>query len=329
MRAIVATRLGTPQDLSVQELPTPVPGRGEVLVDVRAAAINFPDLLVIAGKYQVKPPLPFVPGKECAGVVAALGPDTSGFAVGDPVMVQVEYGAFAEAVAAPATHCYRVPAGIGFDAAAAVGIAYQTAHFALVDRAQVKAGETVLVTGATGSVGIAAMQLARAFGCTAIAGLTTPAKADVARENGADHVVDLTVPDIRDRLRADVRAAVGGGVDVVIEIVGGDVFEAALRTLEFRGRLVVVGFTGGVIPAVKANYLLLKNIAVTGVNWSEYRDRDSAWVHRVQDEIFALCVAGKLDVPVQARFPLDRFVAGFAVLQDRQVRGKVVLTMGG
>ncbi|MGE0745961.1 MAG: NADPH:quinone oxidoreductase family protein [Rhodospirillales bacterium] len=329
MRAIVATRLGTPQDLTVQELPTPVPGRGEVLVHVRAAAINFPDILVIAGKYQVRPPLPFVPGKECAGVVAALGPETSGFAVGEPVMVQVEYGAFAEAVAVPATHCYRMPPGIGFDAAAAVGIAYQTAHFALVDRAQMKAGDKVLVTGATGSVGIAAMQLAKAFGCTVIAGVTTPAKAEVARENGADHVVDLTVPDIRDRLRADVRDAVGGGVDVVVEIVGGEVFEAALRTLEFRGRLVVVGFTGGVIPAVKANYLLLKNIAVTGVNWSEYRDRDAAWVHRVQDEIFGLCVAGRLHVPVQARFPLDDFAAGFAVLEDRRVRGKVVLTMDG
>jgi NADPH2:quinone reductase len=299
-----------------------------VLVDVRAAAINFPDLLVIAGTYQVKPPLPFTPGKECAGVVTAVGPDAPGFKVGDRVMVQVEYGAFAEAVAAPATHCYRIPDAMAFDAAAAIGIAYQTAHFALVDRAQVKAGERVLVTGATGSVGIAAMQLAKAFGCTVIAGLTTPGKADVARDNGADHVIDLTVPDLRDRLREDVRAATGRGVDVVIEIVGGEVFDACLRALDFRGRLVVVGFTGGTIPTVRSNYLLLKNIAVTGVNWSEYRDRDSAWVHRVQDEIFGLCLAGKLKVPVQARFPLEQYAAAFKVLQDRQVRGKVVLSIG-
>ena len=328
MRAITAHRLGTPDDLVIEDRPSPVPGPGEVRVAVKAAAINFPDLLVIAGRYQVRPPLPFTPGKECAGVVAALGPGVAGLAVGERVMVQVEHGAFAEEVVAPATHCYRIPGAMGFDEAAAVGIAYQTAHFALVDRAQVRAGERVLVTGATGSVGIAAMQLAKAFGCTVIGGVTTPAKSALARENGADHVIDLSGTGLRDSIRNDVRALTGGGVDVVVEIVGGDAFEGALRTLDWRGRLVVVGFTSGTIPTVKANYLLLKNIAVTGVNWSDYRDRDPAWVHRVQDEIFALYVAGKIRVPVQARFPLADFRPAFAVLEDRQVRGKVILAAG-
>lgn len=325
MRAIIARRLGAPEDLAIEDVASPIPGTGEVRIDVHAAAINFPDLLVIAGRYQVKPPIPFSPGKECAGVVSATGPSVAGLAVGDRVMVQVEYGAFAEELVAPATHCYRIPDAMGFDEAAAVGIAYQTAHFALVDRAEVKAGEIVLVTAATGSVGIGAMQLAKAFGCTVIAGLTSPAKAELARENGADHVIDLSGPDLRERVRADTRKITGGGVDVVIEMVGGEAFDGALRSLNWRGRQVVVGFTGGEIPTVKANYLLLKNIAVTGVNWSDYRDRDPAWVQRVQDEIFALYLAGKVRVPVQARFALSDFVQGFDVIRNRQVRGKVIL----
>ncbi|MBM3485023.1 MAG: NADPH:quinone oxidoreductase family protein [Alphaproteobacteria bacterium] len=325
MRAIIARKLGAPEDLAIEDVPSLVPGKGEVRIDVHAAAINFPDLLVIAGRYQVRPPLPFSPGKECAGVVAALGADVAALRVGDRVMVQVEYGAFAEELVAPATHCYPIPDAMGFDEAAAVGIAYQTAHFALVDRAAVKASESVLVTAATGSVGIGAMQLAKAFGCTVIAGLTSPAKADLARENGADHVIDLSGHDLRERVRADIRQITGGGVDVVIEMVGGETFDGALRALNWRGRQVVVGFTGGEIPTVKANYLLLKNIAVTGVNWSDYRDRDPAWVQRVQDEIFALYLAGKIRVPVQARFALADFVPGFDVIRNRQVRGKVIL----
>ncbi len=328
MRAILAKSVGTPEDLVIEDLPDPVPGPGAVAVDIKAAAVNFPDLLVIEGKYQVIPPHPFSPGKEGAGVVAALGEGVQGLSVGDRVMVQAEWGTFCERMVVPASLCFPIPDAMDFDAAAAIGVAYQTAHFALVDRAAVKPGERVLVSAATGSVGIAAVQLAKAFGCTVIAGLTTMSKAGIAREAGADHVIDLSGGALRDTVRDQVKAA-SGAVDVVIEMVGGDVFDGAVRALDFRGRIVVVGFTGGRIPSLKTNYVLLKNIAVTGVNWSTYRDRDPDWVHRVQAEIFQLYLDGKITVPVQACFAMEDYVKAFDVIRDRQVRGKVVLRMGG
>ncbi len=328
MRAIVANSVGTPEDLAIETLPDPAPGPGEVLVDIRAAAVNFPDLLVIEGKYQIIPPHPFVPGKEGAGVVAALGDGVDGLSVGDRVMVQVEWGTYAERLALPADHCFPMPDGMGFDEAAAVGIAYQTAHFALVARAGVESGERVLVTAATGSVGIAALQLAKAFGCTVLAGVTTMSKADVALANGADHVIDLTTPDLRDSIRDQVRDACGA-VDVVIEIVGGEVFDGAVRALDFGGRIVVVGFTGGTIPTFRTNYALLKVISVTGVNWAAYRDRDPDWVQRVQGELFDLYREGKIAIPVQAVLPMESYVEAFDVIRRREVRGKVILGMDG
>ena len=329
MRAIVAEKLGSPEDLVIREVATPSPGAGEVAVDSRAAAVNFADLLVVEGKYQVRPPLPFVPGKEAAGVVAALGEGVEGLAVGDRVMVQVEHGAFAERLVAPASHCFPMPDGMRFDAAAAIGIAYQTAYMALVERAGVQAGETVLVTAASGSVGVAAIQLAKAMGCVVIAGLATMAKADFVRENGADHVIDLDRADIRDSVRDQVRACVGGGVDVVVEMIGGDVFAGALRTLEWCGRLVVVGFTGGDIPVIRTNYALIKNITVTGVDRFSYMSHDPEALRRAQSEIFRLFVDGAVWITVQARFPMERIVAAFDVIRNRQVRGKIVLLTDG
>ena len=289
MRAIVAKEIGSLDKLVIEELPAPRAGAGEVVVDMKVAAVNFPDLLTVEGKYQSIPPTPFVPGMEGAGVVAAIGPGVAGLKAGDRVMVQAGHGAFAEKVAVKADRCFPMPAGVGFDAAAAIGIAYQTAHFSLVARAGVQKGEVVLVTGASGSVGIAALQLAKAFGCRVIAGLTTMAKEAVARENGADFAIDLAKGNPRDSIRDQIKAATGGGVDVVVDMVGGEAFEGALRALNWGGRLVVVGFTSGAIPSMKVNYVLLKNIAVTGVNWSGYRERDPAWVLRVQDEESGSC----------------------------------------
>ncbi|MEX2453459.1 MAG: NADPH:quinone oxidoreductase family protein [Rhodospirillaceae bacterium] len=329
MRAIVVRELGPPENLVIEELDPLVPGPGQVVVDNRAAAVNFPDLLVMEGKYQVRPPLPFTPGKEGAGIVRAVGPGVSRIRPGDRVMVQVEWGTYAQEVLAEESHCYPVPEGVGFEEAAAIGIAYQTAHFALVDRAHVKAGDRVLVTGASGSVGLAAMQLAKAWGCTVIAGLTTMSKEDLVRENGADHVIDLTVENPKEAIREQVKSITGGGVDVVIEIVGGAVFEGAIRALDFRGSIVVVGFTGGEIPTLGVNYTLLKNIAVTGVNWAEYRDRDPDWVQRVQAELFEMVAAGRLRIPVQAVYPMEDIVKACDVLRNRQVRGKVVITTAG
>ena len=326
MRAIVAHAIGPPEDLKIDQMPDPVPGPGEVLVDMKATAVNFPDLLVIEGKYQIIPPHPFVPGKEGAGTVAALGEGVEGLAVGDRVMVQVEWGTYAEKLVLPADHCFSMPDGMSFEEAAAMGIAYQTAHFALVARAGVKAGDRVLVTAATGSVGIAALQLARAFGCTVLAGVTTMSKADVARENGADHIVDLTVENLRDSIRDQVKEACGA-LDVVLESVGGEVFDGAVRALDFEGRAVIVGFTGGEIASFRTNYALLKVISVTGVNWAAYRDRDPEWVQRVQRELFDLHGEGRIAIPVQAVLPMADYVEAFDVIRGRQVRGKVILRM--
>ena len=326
MRAIVAHAIGAPEDLKVEEMPDPAPGPGEVLVDMKATAVNFPDLLVIEGKYQIIPPHPFVPGKEGAGTVAAVGEGVDGLSVGDRVMVQVEWGTYAEKLVLPADHCFPMPDGMSFEEAAAMGIAYQTAHFALVARAGVKKGDRVLVTAATGSVGIAALQLARAFGCTVLAGVTTMSKADVARENGADHIVDLTMENLRDSIRNQVKEACGA-VDVVLESVGGEVFDGAIRALDFEGRAVIVGFTGGEIASFRTNYALLKVISVTGVNWAAYRDRDPERVRRVQRELFALHGEGRIAIPVQAVLPMADYVKAFDVIRGRQVRGKVILRM--
>ncbi|MEE8445156.1 MAG: NADPH:quinone oxidoreductase family protein [Alphaproteobacteria bacterium] len=326
MRALMLRELGEPENLALEDVPAPVPGPGEVLVDIHTAAVNFPDLLTVQGKYQVRPDLPFVPGKEGAGVVAVIGDGVRRLKPGDRVMVQVEYGSFAEQAVAPEPDCYLMPDAIGFDDAAAIGIAFQTAHFALVDRAGVQAGETVLVTGASGSVGIAAMQLAKLFGCRVIAGLTTMAKQADARENGADEVIDLSGDNARDAVRDQVMALTGGqGVDVVIEIIGGEVFAGALRSLAFCGRLVVVGFTSGEIPEMRVNYVLLKNIAVTGVDRGQYRAREPDWMRRVQDEIFGYCADGRVRLPIQARLPMDRFIDAFDIIRNREVRGKVLL----
>jgi NADPH2:quinone reductase len=327
MRAIVAKELGPPENLVIEEIEPLTAGPGQVVVDNRAAAINFPDLLVMEGKYQVRPPLPFSPGKEGAGVIKSVGEGVTGLKPGDRVMVQVEYGSYAQEVLADESQCYPVPDNVSFDEAAAIGIAYQTAHFALVARAHVKEGDKVLVTGASGSVGLAAMQLASAWGCEVIAGLTTMSKEDLVRENGADHVIDVSGEGVRDRIRDDIKAITGGGVDIVIEIVGGDVFDGSVRALNFGGSIVVVGFTGGTIPSFKVNYALLKNIAVTGVNWAEYRDRDPDWVQRVQAEIFDMVGEGKLHVPVQAVYPMDKVVEACQILIDRKVQGKIVLSM--
>ncbi len=205
MRAIIAEKLGSPEDLVIGEVAPPVPGAGEVAVDLKAAAVNFADLLVVEGRYQVRPPLPFIPGMEAAGIVAALGDGVDEVGIGDRVMVQVGHGAFAERVVAPESHCFAMPDGMSFEQAASVGVAYMTAYLSLVERARVRTGETVLVTAASGSVGIAAIQLAKAMGCTVIAGLTTMSKADFVRESGADHVIDLAGGDLREAIRGQNR----------------------------------------------------------------------------------------------------------------------------
>lgn len=327
MKAVVVERFGAPLDLVVKEWPAPAAGHGQVVIEAHAFGLNFPDVLVVAGKYQTLPSLPFVPGKELAGVVTAVGEGVTSLTVGDRVMGQVENGAFAEFVAIDAGHCFKVPDGLPLTKAAAMGLTYQTAWFALVDRAGLRRGETVLVTGAGGGVGTAAMQIAKAHGARVLAGIGSPDKRQFVLEQGADAVIDMSGRDLRDGVRRQVQAATGNhGADVVVESVGGSVFEASLRSLAWAGRLVVVGFAGGEIPSVKANYLLVKHITVAGVHWSDYRDRTPEAMRDAQKRLFAMVERGEIDPPVCAALPLEQVAAAMQLILERKALGKVIMT---
>jgi len=328
MRAVLVREFGSPETMVVETLPSPRPGPDEVLIEVHAAGVNFPDLLVMQGLYQVLPPRPFVPGKECAGVIRAVGDGVTAVKPGDRVLAWMEHGAFAEEIVAPERQCFVLPGRMTFEEATGFALTFQTAWFALVERARLVAWETVLVNGAAGGVGIAVVQIAKALGATVLAATSTPAKAGIALANGADLVIDTSVPNLRERLRDQVRAATDGrGADVIVDPVGGDLFDASLRALAWSGRLVVVGFAAGRIPEVKANYLLVRNIAVLGLQVSDYRERRPQAVRKAMDALFDLYRAGKLATHVSAVFPLERFAEAFAVIAGREATGKLVLRM--
>src|SRR5215472_6241193 len=277
MRAIVVDEFGPPERLQVGELPSPQPGRGEVLVDVHMAPVNYVDLLVVGGTYQSLPACPFIPGKGPAGVVTALGRGVTVPRVGDRVLAMAEEGGYAELTAVGADQCYRLPPRMSFVEAASLSLVYDTAWFALRERARLAPGERVLVLGASGGVGQAAVQLARALGGRVLAGVSRPERSAAVRAAGAEAVIDLSSENLRETLREQVSAATEGrGADVILDPLGGDVFAAALRALAWCGRLVVIGFAAGQIPTVKANYLLLKNIEVSGLQVSDYRKRRPA-----------------------------------------------------
>lgn len=326
MKALIVREHGPLDNLLLEEVPDPVPGPGQVLVDVHAASVNFPDLLVIGGTYQILPKRPFSPGKDMAGVVAAVGAGVTTCKPGDRVAAQNEYGAYAQRCVVSQQTCYRMPDNMSFADAAAMGIAYPTAHFALVERGQYQPGETVLINGAAGGVGIATIQVAKALGATVVASVGSAAKAALAKQHGADHVVRTDVPDLRDAFRDQVIAAVGKrGVDIIVDPVGGDVFDASLRVIAWSGRLIVVGFAEGRIPEVKAGHLLVKNISVIGLQYSAYRDRQPEKVQRVQQELFAWHAAGKIKPHVMAAYPLAQYREALRVVRDREVVGKIVI----
>lgn len=328
MKALIVTEHGPLEKLSYGEFPDPKPGKGEVLVDVHAASVNFPDLLVIGGTYQNLPPRPFVPGKDLAGVVAAVGEGVTRVKVGDRVVAQIEHGAFAEQAVVREVLCFVMPKKMPFEEGAAMGLTYLTAHNALIERANFKAGETVLVTGAAGGVGLACVQLAKALGATVVAAVSSEEKARVARESGADHVVRTDVPDLRESFRKQVFDAVGKrGIDLVLENVGGEVFDACLRVMAWCGRLVIIGFAGGRIPEVKAGYLLVKNISLIGLQSSDYRERTPEVVRHAYDHLFALYEQGKLKPHVMAIYPMKDYLTALHLVQDRKVLGKVVMTL--
>jgi len=328
MRAIEIAQFGPIERATLVERADPQPQPGEVIVEVHCAPVNFVDSLVVTGAYQFLPPLPFTPGKGPAGVVCALGSRVRSLRVGDRVLAMAEQGGYAEKVAIAADQCYRLPQSLSFVQAAAMSVAFDTAWCALRDRARLQPGETVLVLGASGAVGIAAVQLAKAMGARVLAGIARAEKAVAVQRAGADAVIDLAAPDLRDSLREQIyQLTEGRGADIVLDPLGGDVFDAALRAVAWRGRLVVIGFASGRIPTVRVNYLLLKNIEVSGLQISDYRKRRPDMMAACYAELFDWFATGRL-VPMQVEtYPLERAVEAMAAVRDRHASGRVVLAI--
>lgn len=322
MRAALVETFGPPESLITRKVADPVPGRAEVLIEVAAAGVNFPDVLVVAGTYQILPERPFSPGKEVAGRVRAVGPDVDRIGVGDRVLAQIEYGGYAELVLAQEPQVVAIPDGMPFPEAAALGLAAITAHFALVRRANLRPGETVLVTGAGGGVGSAGVQIAKALGAIVIAVARDAERAALAEEQGADQVL-VAGPCLREQV---MTLTDGQGANVVLESVGGEVFAQALRCTAWEGRLVVIGFASGDLPTIKAGHLLVKNFAVMGIQVSDYRDREPDAVRQVVDELLELHVQGRLTVPIDRTYPLEEAAAALAAVEAGGLRGRVVLT---
>jgi NADPH:quinone reductase len=326
MRAIVVGEFGGPEQLRISEVAAPILGPGEVLVEVYAAPVNYVDLLVVGGTYQFLPTRPFIPGKGPAGVVRACGPGVSIPKVGDRVLAMAEEGGYSETIAVPANQCYRLPAGMSFNTAASLSLVYDTAWFALLERARLKPGETVLVLGASGGVGQAAIQLAHAMGARVLAAIGRPERAMTVKAAGADAVIDLSRANLRDALREQVYAATGGrGADIILDPLGGEVFSAALRALAWCGRLVVIGFAAGAIPSLRTNYLLLKNIEISGLQISDYRKRRPALVTAAFDEIFGLFEQRKIRPAATTEFRLERAGEALTAVRDRRINGRAVL----
>ena len=293
MRALVVDDFAPFETHGVRELPEPAPGPGEVVIDTRAMGLNFPDLLMVEGKYQHKPARPFIPGFDAAGVVSAIGEGVTRVAPGDRVLASLGHGAFATRVTAPECGVWRMPDTMGFEDGATFGLVYLTAYISLIENAGAKPGETVLITGASGGVGLAMTQFGTAMGMRIIGGTTSAAKAVLVQENGADSTVDLAAENLRDSLRDEVYALTeGAGVDLVVDVVGGDVFDAAIRAIRPGGRIAIVGFASGRIPVIKASYLLVKRLTAIGSPLTSRRDGADAVKDIAMAELFRLYEAG-------------------------------------
>jgi NADPH2:quinone reductase len=322
MKAMLATRWGEPSELQYADVPDPRPEPGQVLVEVRAIGCNFPDILMVQGKYQVKPPLPFSPGHEVAGVVGAVGPGTTRVRPGQRVLAMLGWGAYAERAVAPASHVFPIPEPMSFEEGAAFGLVYQTAYCALVQRAGLRPGESLLVHGAAGGVGLAAVQLGKALGARVLATASTPAKLEIARQSGADVLLDYRTEDWVERVKAETG---GEGADVVYDPVGGDVFDLSTRCIAFEGRLLSIGFAGGRVPSVAVNRVLLKNISIVGVHWGLYQRRGSPLIDRWMDALFDLYAKKEVRPVVYRTWPLPDAAAALAAISARESYGKVVL----
>jgi len=324
VKAVLCKQYGPPETLVVEELPSPRAGPGEAVVSVKAASVNFPDVLIIQNKYQFKPPLPFSPGSELAGVVKEVGAGVSSVRPGDKVMAFTTYGAFAEEVKTDAARLLPIPDGMDFKTAAAFVLTYGTSDHALRDRGALRAGETLLVLGAAGGVGLAAIEIGKALGARVIACASSDEKLAVCREHGADATINYAAEDLRERIKSLTE---GQGVDVIYDPVGGAYSEPAFRSIAWRGRMLVVGFAAGEIPKLPLNLALLKGASVVGVFWGDFARREPKAFAGSIAQLGRWFREGKLRPHVSKTFPLEKAADALRLMAARQVKGKVVLAV--
>jgi NADPH:quinone reductase len=325
MRAVLCKAYGPPESLVIEEVEPLKPGPGQVVVDVRACGVNFPDTLMIEGKYQSKPPFPFSPGGEVAGVVKALGEGVERVQVGDRVIAFTGWGGFAEEVLAEAKVLIPIPTEMDFATASAFVMVYGTSHYALKDRAKIQPGETLLVLGAAGGVGLAAVELGKVMGARVIAAASSVEKLAVCREHGADEGINYTSEDLKERLKT---LTGGKGVNVVYDPVGGPYSEVALRGLAWEGRHLVIGFAAGDIPRIPLNLSLLKGSSIVGVFWGSFISRDPQRNQEHLHELMTWFLQGKLHPRISATYPLERAADALNDLLTRKITGKAVLLVG-
>jgi NADPH2:quinone reductase len=323
MRAVLCKKLGPPESLVLEEIESPTIGPGQILLRIGACGVNFPDTLIIQGKYQFKPELPFSPGYEVAGEVIAVAEDVKNTRIGDRVIAICEYGGFAEQLAINADRIIAIPREMDDITASAFILTYGTSYYALKQRAKLQTGETLLVLGAAGGVGLAAVQLGKTMGAHVIAAASTEEKLNLAKENGADELIDYTKVDLKNRLKEMTN---GKGVDVVYDPVGADLFEPAVRATAWNGRVLVVGFAGGYIPKLPVNLTLLKGIAVVGVFWGDFTRREPEESRQNNSELMQMYLQGQIKPHISQVFPLEKTVEALNTLLSRQAKGKIVIS---
>lgn len=325
IKAVVCKAFGPPESLALEKVPSlPSPGPKQVKIAVHAAGLNFPDTLMIAGKYQVKPPFPFSPGMECAGVVTEVGAEVSEVHKGDRVMSVPGHGGMAEEVIAPESQTFRIPDSMSFEQAAGFPVTYGTTYYALVDRAHLQPGEVLLVHGAAGGVGSNAVEIGKILGAKVIATAGSDEKLAVAKRQGADETINYSKESVKDRTKALTE---NRGADVIFDPVGGDVFDDSLRCIAHEGRLLVIGFASGRIPAAPANLVLLKNASIVGVFWGGFANREPQKNRANFEAMFRWFEAGKLKPPVSKVFPLDQVPQAMNALLSRQATGKLIISI--
>ena len=323
MRSVMCREWGEPSVLKLEDVAPPKAAPGEILLDVKAASVNFADIVMTEGNYQTKPDFPFAPGLEAAGTIAELGQGVTGFTVGDKVLAKLAYGGFADQAVARVQDTYHVPDGMPWDVAGAFYVGYVSSHVALRWQGQVEAGQTVLVLGASGGTGLTAVEISKAMGATVIAGASSADKLDVAIEHGADHGINYRDEDLKARVN-DLTS--GEGVDVVFDPVAGELFDPALSSLGWGGRYLIFGFVGG-IPKIPANRLLVKHRSAMGCSLRYFTDKAPEKLAISMDELFAMYAQGKLKPLISATYPLERTVEAMEELRQRKATGRVVVTV--